>query len=63
MEFSLHQTKIAGSLHEDQYTFSIISRLVILRMKNVSDASCTENRKTRVMFNNFFFNLSDYVIT
>jgi len=54
MESSLYQTKIAGTSHEDQHTFSIISRSVILRMKNVSDTSCTENRNTWVMFSNFF---------
>jgi len=27
-------------LHEDQYIFMIISRSVLLRMKNVSDKNC-----------------------
>jgi hypothetical protein len=45
---------MAGTLHEDQHTFFIISPSIILRMKNVSDTSCTENRNTHVMFNNFF---------
>jgi len=26
-----------GTLHEDQYIYSIISRLIFLRMKNISD--------------------------
>jgi hypothetical protein len=33
----------------------IISRSVLLRMKNVSDNSCRENENTHVMFNIFFF--------
>ena len=40
-----------SNLHEIQRTFLIISCLVILRKRNVSDESCTENRNTRFMFN------------
>jgi len=40
-------------LHEDQYTFLIISRSVLLRMRNVSDKICIENQNT-FMFNIFF---------
>jgi hypothetical protein len=32
--------------HEDQYTFLILYRSFILRMRNVSDKSCRENRNT-----------------
>jgi len=42
-------------LHEDQYTFLIISQLITLRMKSVSDKSCRENQNTYFVFNNFFF--------
>jgi len=31
---------ITGSLHEDVRTFMIISRLILVRMKYVSDKSC-----------------------
>jgi len=41
------------TLHEDQQTFLIISRSVLLRMKNVSDKSCTKTR-THFRFKNFF---------
>jgi hypothetical protein len=34
------------TLHEDQYTFLITSRSVLLRMKNISDRSCRKNGKT-----------------
>jgi hypothetical protein len=34
------------TLHEDQYTFFIIFRSVLLRMKNVSDGNCRENQNT-----------------
>jgi len=34
--------------------FLAISRSVILRMKNVSDKSCRENKKTHFVFSNLF---------
>jgi hypothetical protein len=40
------------SLHEDKYTFLIISCSFLLRIKNVSDESCRENQNTRFVFNN-----------
>jgi len=42
-----------GTLHEDQYTFLILSRSVLLRMKNVSEKR-KETRNTHFMFSNFF---------
>jgi hypothetical protein len=39
-------TRITGTLHKDRYTFTIISRSVLLRMKNVSANSCKENQNT-----------------
>ena len=44
-----------AALHEEQYTFMIISRSVLLRMKSVSDKSCIENQNTHFMFNKFYF--------
>jgi len=35
-----------GTLRVDQYAFLIISRSVVLRMRNVANKSCTENRNT-----------------
>jgi len=43
-----------GTLHEDQYTYLIISRSVLLRMKNVSDERCRENRNTLFKINKPF---------
>ena len=37
------------------HIFFVISRLVLLRMKNVVDKICRENRNTHFMFRNFFF--------
>ena len=53
-KFHWNRRRIAGTLHEDQYTF-VISGSVFLRMRNFSDKSCTENQNTHFVFNNFFF--------
>jgi hypothetical protein len=50
--FRYNLTRITGTLHENQYSFSIISRSFLLRMRNISDRSCTENQKTHFMFTN-----------
>jgi len=47
-------TGITGTLHEDQYTFLIISLLIILRMRNVSDKSFRGNRNTHFVLSSFF---------
>ena len=54
-KFKLHYnlTTITCTLHADRYTFLIISRSVLLRMRNVSDKSCTENQNTHFVFSNF----------
>ena len=43
-----------GTLREYQCTFSIISRSIPLRMKNVSCKSRKETQNTRFIFSNFF---------
>ena len=43
-------------------TFFVIFRSVPLRMKNVSDRSCTENQNTHFMFNNISKNRAVYEI-
>jgi hypothetical protein len=51
-EFHSNLTKITGTLHKAQYTFLIISRLVILGIRNISDKIYRENQNTHFMFNN-----------
>jgi len=46
-----------GTLREGQYTFMIISGLVLLRMRNVSDKTCKEFQNTHFIFSNFFFKI------
>jgi len=50
----LKYEKNNSTLHEDQYTFMIVSLSALLRMRNVSDKSCRENQNTHFMFNNVF---------
>jgi hypothetical protein len=51
-KFHWNHTRNAGTVHEDQCTFLIS---LALRMKNVADKRCTENRNTHFMWSNFFF--------
>ena len=53
-EFHYNLTRIMGTLREDQCTF-MISRSVLLRMRNVADKSCTQNQTTRFIFSYVFF--------
>jgi hypothetical protein len=54
IEVSLNLTRIKGTLHEDQYTFYIISCSFLLIMRNASNTSCRENQNTHFMVSNFF---------
>ena len=55
IQVSLKSDKNKGTLHEDQYTFFIISCSFRIRMRNVSDRSCRENQNTHFVVSNFFF--------
>jgi hypothetical protein len=44
-------TRITGTLHEELCTFMVISRYMILRMRNYSDKSCGENQNRHFVFN------------
>ena len=48
-------TRITGTLHEDEYMCFIVSHSVLLRMRNVLDKLCRENRNRGFIFSNFFF--------
>ena len=51
-----------GILHEHLCIFFIISRSVLLRMRNFPEKICRENQNTHFVFSNFFFNRVVYVI-
>jgi len=54
LKFYWNLTRIKGVLHEDWYTFSIITHSFLLRMINVSHKSSRENHNTHFVFNAFF---------
>ena len=43
------------TLHEDQYTFSIIFHSFLIRMRNVSGKICRKNQNTYFVFSKLFF--------
>jgi len=53
---------MTSTLHEGKYTFTVISRSVILRVKNVLDKFCRENQNTHLTLSNCFKNLAVYEI-
>jgi hypothetical protein len=49
-------TRITGTAHEDQYTFSIISRSILLKIKKkVFRTKVVEKLETRILGSVFFF--------
>jgi hypothetical protein len=54
-KFRYTQTIIRGTLREQQYTLSITSCSVLLRMRNISEKHCRENQNTHFVFSNCFF--------
>jgi len=53
--------RITGTLHEDRFTFMVISRKILLRIRNVSDKSCGVNQNTHFVFSNFFPKIVPFV--
>jgi hypothetical protein len=51
----LKSDKKTGTLHENLCTLTIMPRLFLPRMRNVSDGSCRENQNTHSVFSIFFF--------
>ena len=63
-KFSFHynRTRIKGTLHEDQCTFSIICHSFLLRMKSFSD-KCVDKLEVHILCSaTFFENLVIYEI-
>jgi hypothetical protein len=46
---------MTGILHVDLYACEIISRLIFLSMRNISNKICRENKKTHFRFKHFCF--------
>ena len=54
-EINWNLTRITGALLEYRYTFLIISRSFLLRIKPISDKIFKSNQYTLFVFSNFFF--------
>ena len=50
--FHYNFTRVTFTVHEDVYTFVVMSRSVLIRMRNILDRSRRENKNTR--FKHFF---------
>ena len=50
-----------GSLHEDQYTFLIITHSFLSGMRYFSDKCCRENQNTHFVFNNVFSKIVSFM--
>jgi hypothetical protein len=63
VEKLLYKLTITGILHEDRYTFLIISRSFLIIMKNISDKRFRESQNTYFRFSaNFFVKFAYYEI-
>ena len=60
IQVSYNMIRITGTLHEDLCTFILVSQGILLRIRNVSDRSCTENQNTIFMLHNFSENCAIY---
>ena len=61
-KFHYNGTIIASNLHDDRCTYVVISRSVLLILRNVSDERYWENQNTHFTFNNFSENRAVYEI-
>jgi len=59
-KFHWNWTRMKGILHECQCTFLIISRSILLRMRNVSNKRYRESLNTHFIFHNSFENSAVY---
>ena len=53
---------MTGTLRDYPCAFMTVSPLILLKMRNISDKSCTENRNAHFMFNNVFRKSCSYEI-
>ena len=59
-KFHGNLTRVTGTLHEYLCTFVALSLGIHLRMGNLADKNCRENRITHFLFNNFSENRTVY---
>jgi hypothetical protein len=54
-------TRLTVTLYEDAFTFMTTSRWILLRMKNLSDKTCRDNKDTHFMFSNVFTKIVSFM--
>jgi hypothetical protein len=54
LNFRYNVRRITGNMHEDLCTLIIISRWILLKMRNISDKYCRQNQNTYFVFKNDF---------
>jgi hypothetical protein len=59
--FHQNPTRVTGALHEHLCSFMIVSRLIILRMRNVSGKRCGETQNTHCMLSNLVTNIVSFM--
>ena len=55
------EVSLKSNKNKNGNTFLIISRSLLVRMRNVSDKSCRENQNTHFVFGNFFSKIVPFV--
>ena len=53
---------MTDSLYEDLFKFMVISRQILLRMRNVAGRSCRESQYTHFVFSNIFFSFENLAV-
>jgi hypothetical protein len=61
LRFDENLPRITGTLPEDLCTFMMISRSIIVRMRNVSHKSCRQNQNTHFIFGNFLLKIVPFM--
>ena len=52
---------MAGTLHEEQCKFMIVSHRVVLKIKNIPDRQRRENENTHSILNKFFLKIVPFM--
>jgi hypothetical protein len=60
-KFHKNRTRITGPLYGHEYTFMIIFRIVLFRMRNVLDINGKENQHTHFIFLGVFIKILPFM--
>jgi len=60
-KFQYNLTRLTGTVHEDQYIFSIVYRSVLLKMRYVLCKNCKGNHSIHFIFDNVFYKIMPFL--